>query len=211
MTPIQISYENLAKTVIKNMAKRNFTGSYAATSAEAIEQIKALLKPGMTVAHGGSHTLDTLGFADMVKAAGCEYLDRYAPTTPEEKKAMYARTAVCDLFFLSANAITVDGELINVDGAGNRVACLTYGPDRVVVVAGMNKVCKDLPSALNRVKVQAAPPNCVRLNLKTPCSVTGVCSDCHSEDCICCSAVITRHNRVPGRVHVILTGEELGF
>jgi hypothetical protein len=211
MTPKQLSYENAAKTILKNMEKRNFTGSYAPTAAEALEQVKALLKPGMKVSNGGSETLGGLNFADVVREAGCEYLDRSADPTPEGKKAMYARIVGCDLFFMSTNALTMEGELVNVDGAGNRVACLAYGPEKVVIVAGMNKVTKDLPSALNRVKVDAAPPNCIRLGLKTPCSVTGVCSDCHSPDCICCNTVVTRHNRVPGRIHVILVGEELGY
>ncbi len=211
MTPKEISYEHTARTILKNMEKRNFTGSYAPTAEAAVEQIKALLQPGLTVANGGSMTLGELSFQEMVEQAGCTYIDRAAAKTPQEKREIYARTTLCDLYFLSANAITVAGELVNVDGNGNRVACLTCGPERVVVVAGMNKVCKDLPSAIERIKVQAAPPNCVRLDMKTPCSVTGVCADCHSEDCICCATVITRHNQVPGRIHVILVGEELGF
>ncbi len=211
MTPKEISYEHTARTILKNMEKRNFTGSYAPTAEDAVEQIKALLQPGLTVANGGSMTLGELSFQELAEQAGCTYIDRAAAKTPQEKREIYARTTLSDLYFLSANAITVAGELVNVDGNGNRVACLTYGPERVVVVAGMNKVCKDLPSAIERVKVQAAPPNCVRLDMKTPCSVTGVCADCHSEDCICCATVITRHNRTPGRIHVILVGEELGF
>ncbi|MCD7928793.1 MAG: lactate utilization protein [Clostridiales bacterium] len=211
MTPKKISYEHTARTVLKNMEKRNFTGSYAPTADAAVEQIKALLTPGLTVANGGSETLGELSFRELVEQAGCTYIDRAAYTTPQEKREIYARTTLSDLFFLSANAITVAGELVNVDGAGNRVACLAHGPERVVVVAGMNKVCKDLPSAIERIKVHAAPPNCVRLELNTPCSVTGVCADCHSEGCICCNTVITRHNRTPGRIHVILVGEELGF
>ncbi|MCD8188732.1 MAG: lactate utilization protein [Clostridiales bacterium] len=211
MTPREISYEHLARTVLKNMEKRNFTGSYAPTADDAVEQIKALLQPGLTVASGGSATLGELNFQEMVEQAGCTYIDRAAATTSQEKREIYARTTLSDLYFLSANAITVAGELVNVDGNGNRVACLTCGPERVVVVAGMNKVCKDIPSAIERVKVQAAPPNCVRLEMNTPCSVTGVCADCHSEGCICCATVITRHSRTPGRIHVILVGEELGF
>lgn len=205
------NYGHLANTVLKNIRKRNFTGSYAATLQEAREQIQALLQPGLTVAHGGSETLAALDFRAMVEEAGCTYLDRSAAKTPQEKREYFARSVMADLYFMSSNAVTVDGELVNIDGAGNRVASLIYGPEKVVLVVGMNKVARDLDAALKRVKLEAAPPNCVRLGLNTPCSVTGVCGDCHGEGCICCNTVITRHTRTPGRIHLILVGESLGY
>jgi L-lactate utilization protein LutB len=205
------NYEHLASTVLKNIKKRNFTGSYAPTAEEAREQICALLKPGMTVAQGGSETLAALGFRELTEKAGCTYLDRGAAQTPQERREYYAKSTLADVYFMSSNAVTVDGELVNIDGSGNRVACLIHGPEKVVLVIGMNKVARDLDTALARVKMEAAPPNCVRLKLNTPCSVTGVCADCHSEGCICCNTVITRHNRVPGRIHLILVGEDLGY
>lgn len=205
------NYKHLASTVLKNIKKRNFTGSYAPTAEEAREQICALLKPGMTVAQGGSETLAALGFRELTEKAGCTYLDRGAAQTPQERREYYAKSTLADVYFMSSNAVTVDGELVNIDGSGNRVACLIHGPEKVVLVIGMNKVARDLDTALARVKMEAAPPNCVRLKLNTPCSVTGVCADCHSEGCICCNTVITRHNRVPGRIHLILVGEDLGY
>ena len=205
------NYEHLAATVLKNIKKRNFTGSYAPTAEEAKEQIRTLLRPGMTGAHGGSETLAALGFRELAEAAGCTYLDRGAAQTPQERREYYAKSTLADAYFMSSNAVTVDGELVNIDGAGNRVACLIHGPEKVVLVIGMNKVARDLETALARVKMEAAPPNCVRLKLNTPCSVTGVCADCHSEGCICCNTVITRHSRIPGRIHLILVGEELGY
>ena len=205
------NYEHLAKTVLNNIKKRNFTGSYASTLDEAKEQIRALLQPGLTVAHGGSETLAALGFRAMAEEAGCVYLDRGAASTPQEKREYFARSVMADLYFMSSNAVTVDGELVNIDGAGNRVACLIHGPEKVVLVVGMNKVARNLDAALDRVKMQACPPNCVRLGLATPCAATGVCGDCHSEGCICCNTVITRHTRIPGRIHLILVGEELGY
>ncbi len=211
MTNIQINYEHLANTVLKNCKKRNFTGSYAPTAEDAKAQIRELLKPGLTVAHGGSETLNQLGFRALAEEAGCVYLDRSGAKTPQEKREYFARSVMSDLYFMSSNAITADGELVNIDGAGNRVACLIHGPEKVVLVIGMNKVARNLDAALDRVKTVAAPPNCVRLQLTTPCSVTGVCADCHSEGCICCNTVITRHSRIPGRIHLILVGEELGF
>lgn len=206
-----VNYEHLANTVLRNIQKRNFTGSYSASVTEAREQIRALLKPGLTVAHGGSETLAVLGFRALAEEAGCVYLDRAAATTPEERKEYYARSTMADLYFMSSNAVTAQGELVNIDGAGNRVACLIHGPEKVVLVVGMNKVERNLEAALDRVKQKAAPPNCVRLGLTTPCSATGICGDCHSEGCICCNTVITRHTRIPGRVHLILVGEDLGY
>lgn len=207
----KINYEHLAKTILKNIQKRNFTGSYAASSEEARQQIRALLKPGLVVAHGGSETLAGLGLRAMVEEAGCTYLDRAAATSPQERRAYFAQSTLADLYFMSSNAMTVQGELVNIDGAGNRVACLIHGPEKVVLVVGMNKVAGNLDAALDRVKMEAAPPNCVRLGLSTPCAATGVCGDCHGEGCICCNTVITRHTRVPGRIHLILVGEDLGY
>lgn len=205
------NYEHLAATVLKNIKKRGFTGSYAATAQEAKEQLSAFLQRGVTVAHGGSETLSALGLRAKAEDAHCNYLDRSAAKTNQEKREYFARSVLADVYFMSSNAVTVDGELVNVDGAGNRVACLIHGPEKVVVVAGMNKVARSLDEALTRVKLEAAPPNCVRLGMDTPCAVTGVCAQCHSEGCICCHTVITRHTRIPGRIHLILVGEELGY
>ena len=117
----------------------------------------------------------------------------------------------CDVFLMSSNAITEDGQLFNIDGTGNRVAALCYGPRNVIVVAGMNKVAPDLDSAVKRARNEAAPPNCIRLGLDTPCTKLGKCADCSSPDCICCQFLITRRSRVKGRIHVILVGQDLGF
>ncbi len=207
MTNKQISYAHLAETILKNIKKRGFTGVYAPTVEDAQAQLRELLKPGMTVANGGSETLGEIEFRRLVDEAGCEYIDRQA----QNRREAYAKAVLSDLFFMSSNAITVEGELVNIDASGNRIACLAHGPEKVVLVIGMNKVCRDVPSAINRIKVQAAPPNCVRLGRKTPCAVTGTCGDCHSEGCICCNTIVTRHSPIPGRIHLILVGEELGY
>lgn len=211
MTPVKTYYANLAATILKNCKKRGFTGVYVPTAADAKAEIAAMLRPGLTVANGGSETLAELGFRQMVEEAGCVCFDRSTAVTPREKRDIHAKAVMSDLYFMSSNAITVAGELVNIDGAGNRVACLIHGPEKVVLVIGMNKVARDIPSAIDRVKLQAAPPNCVRLNRNTPCAATGVCGDCHSEGCICCNTVITRHSGTPGRIHLILVGEKLGY
>lgn len=130
---------------------------------------------------------------------------------PQEKKEIYAKVVCADYFFMSTNAITLDGELVNVDGAGNRVACLSSGPDNVIILAGMNKVAASVEEGHDRVRNTAAPINALRLNKKTPCAVTGRCSNCQSPDCICSQIVITRRSHIPGRIQVILIGEELGY
>lgn len=211
MTPQEINNEHLASTVLKNCKKRNFTGSYAPTAAEARAQLRSLLQPGMIVACGGSESIEEIGFRELANECSCTLIDRSAGKNAEEKRALHAKSILADLYLMSTNALTVDGELVNVDGSGNRISCLAYGPDKVVLIVGLNKVCRDLPTALQRLRVQAAPPNCVRLGLNTPCSVTGVCGDCHSPDCICCTTTVTRHSRTPGRIHLILVGETLGY
>ena len=118
---------------------------------------------------------------------------------------------MADYFLMSTNAITMDGELVNIDGRSNRVSCLCWGPQNVIIIAGMNKVALDVESALKRVRNFAAPPNAVRLNKNTPCAQTGKCADCYSPDCICSQIVITRRSSTPNRIKVILVGEELGY
>ena len=212
MTPKQQAYKTLGNTMIKNFKKRNMEAFYCETSEEAVKLAMELMKDGGTVGMGGTETVKETGLLDAVKAA--EYLtfiDRNVAKTPEEKKEIFLKTMQSDYFLTSSNAITVDGELVNIDGNGNRVACLIHGPEHVIVVAGMNKVVDDVDSGIERVGIYAAPPNAARLGTRTPCAALGHCGDCHSEDCMCCQIVITRHSRHKGRIKVILIGEELGF
>lgn len=156
-------------------------------------------------------TNQDIGIMDAIRDPKYQFIDRMLPKTPAEAKETYAKIVSSDYFFMSTNAITLDGELINIDGAGNRVACLIHGPEHVMIVAGMNKVVSNVADGINRVHNAAAVPNVKRLNKKTPCHETGVCADCLSPDCICNHTVITRHNGVPGRIKVFLIGEELGY
>ena len=130
---------------------------------------------------------------------------------PEDSRKIFHDALMADYYFMSTNAMTIDGELVNIDGNGNRVAALIYGPENVIILAGMNKVAKDVAEAVDRVHLTATPMNCVRLNKQTPCAVTGVCADCLSPDCICNQVVITRRSGIQGRIKVILIGEELGY
>jgi hypothetical protein len=153
----------------------------------------------------------TEDFLDAVRAGNYQVLDRDTAVTPEEQKKMYGAICVADCFLMSTNAITLDGELVNVDNRGNRVSFLCFGPDKVIVVTGMNKVVSDVPSGLRRARDIAAPPNTLRLNRKTPCAVTGRCGNCQSPDCICAQTVITRRSAFKDRIIVVLVGEELGY
>ena len=211
MSPKKIANLNLANTIIKNMAKKNMEGYYCATSAEAVDKALSLMPEGASVTWGGSMTLTECGLMDALKTANYELIDRDTAKTPEDSRLMYAKQVMADYYLMSSNAITIDGELVNIDGRANRVSCLCWGPQNVIIIAGMNKVCSDVESAVQRVRNFAAPPNCVRLNRNTPCTQTGKCGDCYSPDCICSQVLITRRSSTPNRIKVILVGEELGY
>lgn len=212
MTPKQQAYKTLANTMVKNFTKRNMEAFYCETKEDAVKLAMEIMKDGGSVGMGGSETLKEAGLLDAVKSAdNLHFIDRMAATTPAERKAVFLETMAADYFLMSSNAVTIDGELVNIDGNSNRLACLLHGPEHVLVLVGMNKVVDDVDSGIQRIGTHAAPPNAARLNTKTPCKALGHCGDCHSEDCMCCQIVITRHSRHNGRIKVILIGEELGF
>ena len=166
---------------------------------------------GASITWGGSESIKECGLMDAIKGANYELIDRADAKTPEEDRIMYSRQVMADFFLMSSNAITIDGELVNIDGRANRVSLLCWGPQNVIVIAGMNKIASDVESAIQRVRDAAAPPNTVRLNKNTPCAQTGRCGNCYSPDCICSQIVITRRSSTPKRIKVILVGEELGY
>lgn len=204
--------KNLAQTMIKNLEKRNMEGFFAGTKEEAVALImEKFLTAGKSVCFGGSMSLAESGLMDELKKSDCILYDRTTAKTPEELKKMKANMINSDYFLMSTNAITTDGELINIDGAGNRVSYLCYGPENVIILAGMNKVVSSVEDGVRRVRDIASPPNTVRLNKNTPCAQTGRCGDCYSEDCICSQIVITRRSGAKGRIKVVLVAEELGY
>ena len=212
MTPKKQAYQSLANTMIKNFAKRNMEAFYCDTKEEAVALALEFMKDGGTVGMGGTKTVKEIGLIDIIKETpSLHFIDREIAKTPEEKRAIYLESFTANYYLMSSNAITIDGELINIDGNGNRVACLIYGPEQVIVIAGMNKVVDDVESGIQRIGTHAAPPNAARLGLRTPCASLGHCDDCHSPDCMCSQIVITRHSKYSGRIKVILVGEELGF
>lgn len=208
--PKKKSYENQAATIIKNLAKRKMQGFYCEDVEAAKKKLLELLADCTTVGYGGSMTLDQNGFKDAVSSADHQLIIRENYKTPEEVKECKAKLVNADAFLMSTNAITLDGELVNIDGRGNRVSFLIYGPESVIIIAGMNKVVSNVEDGIRRVRNVATPPNCVRLDCKTPCAINGKCGECFG-DSICCQFVITRMSRVPDRIKVILVGQELGY
>ena len=213
MTAKERNYENLAESIIAKLAQRNMEGYYCKDREEANAKVKRFLMPDCSISWGGSETLEQIGLIADLKESENEYeiLDRKNPDPALSAKEFYGKMVTADFFLMSTNAITVDGELINIDGNGNRVAAMLYGPDSVIVLAGYNKIVKDLDEAKARVEAVAAPANAVRLSTETPCRTTGMCMHCHSEDRICADYVVMSRQRTKDRVKVILVAEELGY
>lgn len=205
------AHRTTAERIIKKLAIRNMTGHYRDTAAEAVELARDLVEPGQSVTWGGSVSFSESGIKAALEADGHRMIDRSQATTPEEQDAMWREQVGADWFFMGTNAITLGGELVNIDGNANRLALLLHGPKHVCVIAGMNKVVADVESGLKRIRTVTCPLNAARLHTGTPCELAGVCSNCHAEKCMCCQEVITRHSRHDGRIHVILVGEDLGF
>jgi len=204
------AYEALAESIIKKFNARGIDGYYADSVDDAIEIVQRFLTPGCSISWGGSETINEIGLIPILKDSDYVLYDR-KEISPEEYDEFYSKVVTSDFFLMSSNAITLDGQLVNIDGFGNRVACLIAGPKNVIVIAGMNKIATDVKSAIDRVRNFAAPPNTIRLNKNTPCSQYGKCGDCLSDDCICCQIVVTRLSRLKGRIKVVLVGEELGY
>ena len=198
----------LSQKIIKGLASRNMTGYYAETKEEALRLALQLIPEGATVVMGGAASVKEIGLLDALKAGNYNFVDRDAATDP--RAAMLAAYDA-DVFLSSANAMTEDGVLVNVDGNANRVSAIACGPKKVLFIVGMNKVCPDPDSALKRARNVAAPINAQRFGLTTPCTKTGACMNCKSPDTICCQILFTRYSRHTDRIHVILVGESLGF
>lgn len=199
------------KELINNLKKRHFDPYYFETKEEAIEKIMELIPKDASCSWGGSVTIDSLGIKEMLRERGNKLYDRALGKTPEEVNKIMQEGLSSDYFLMSSNAITEDGVLFNIDGRGNRLAALCFGPKNVIVVVGKNKIVKDLDSAYDRVRNYVAPKNAARLNCKTPCAINNKCADCLSPDCICSQMVTTRLSKPQDKIKVIIINEELGF
>ena len=199
--------ERLAQTVIKGLQSRNMTGYYAEDKEAALKQALELIEENSTISMGGCMSAHEIGLVQALQEGNYQYLDRSKMEPREGLLAAYDS----DVFLSSANAMTSDGILVNIDGNSNRVSCIAQGPKKVIFIVGMNKVCDDLDSAMKRARNVAAPINAQRFEVKTPCKETGKCFDCKSPDTICCQFLITRYSRHTDRIHVILVNDMLGF
>lgn len=199
--------EVLAQTVIKGLESRNMSGYYAADKEAAVKQALELIPEGSSIAMGGCASAHEIGLIKVLEDGNYNYINRDKLSPRESLLAAYD----ADVFLSSANAITSDGVMVNIDGNSNRVSCIAQGPKKVVFIVGMNKVCSDLDAAMKRARNVAAPANAQRFEVKTPCKTTGKCFDCKSPDTICCQFLITRYSRHKDRIHVILVNDTLGF
>ncbi len=212
MTPFEIRNDKFGPRVVEALKRRHFDAYYCSTKEQALEQALALIPEGVTVSWGGSATIDEIGLKDAVKSGNYEVIDRDAANTPEERWETMRQSLLCHTYLMSANAVSEDGQLFNIDGNGNRVAAMTFGPYNVVVVVGINKIVKTVEDAVSRARNTAAPINVQRFGeLKTPCTLHGYCGDCISPNCCCAYLVTTRISRPAGKIKVIIVGENLGF
>jgi L-lactate utilization protein LutB len=205
-------YAVLAARVVKNLEARQFAAYYCENREAAAAKALSLMTAGSSVAWGGSVTVEETGLIGLVYAGGFTVIDRDKAATPEERFEIQRRALSSDYFLLSANAISEDGVLVNIDGMGNRVAGMVFGPKNVIVIAGMNKLAKTLEAARIRARTYASPVNALRVGAQnTPCVLTGSCGDCTSASSICTYVIETRLSKPTGRIKVILVGESLGF
>ena len=198
----------LAQKVIKGLESRNMSGYYAGTKEEALKIALELIPKGSSVTMGGAMSAHEIGLVEALKSPDYNFIDR---DKAADKRAAMLAAYDADFFLSSANAMTEDGIMINVDGNANRVSAIAQGPKKVIFIVGMNKITKDVDSAMKRARNVAAPINAQRFGLSTPCTATGSCMDCKSPDTICCQILITRYSRHKDRIHVILVNDNLGF
>lgn len=211
MTPIEQRNELLAQRMIKSLNRRNMDAFYCPTSAGAIAKVMELMPQGSTVSWGGSMTLRDMGLTRALHDDGRYILlDRDRAVDRAEAVEIYLQAFRADYYLSSANAITEDGVIVNIDGNGNRVAAITFGPSHVIFVIGLNKVPQTVDAALARARSTAGPINTARFDISTPCKADGVCHNCNSPECICNHIHFLRNS--PRRRHtVVLVGEPLGY
>lgn len=211
MTPKEIRNELLAQKMIKNLKRRNFEALYCPTAAEAVEKVSSQIPDGSSVTWGGSMTIRDMGLTAALHKRDLDILDRDLAADRDEAQRIYRKAFSADYYLSSVNAISEDGVIVNIDGNGNRVAAITFGPKKVILVVGLNKVTQDVESALARARSTASPINAARFDIKTPCRADGTCHNCNSPESICNYIHFMRNSHPAGRHTVVLVGEDLGY
>ncbi len=209
---VKFVIDKKVERTIKALEKNNMNGYFVEDKEALLKKITELVPEKSSVAFGGSMSIIETGVVDFVRTADYELLDRFAPGLEmSEIKEIFRKSFAVDAYITSTNAITVDGELYNVDGTGNRVAAMMFGPEKVIVVCSVNKIVEDIEEAELRVETMAAPANAKRLDRKTPCAEVGYCMDCNSPDRICRNYTVIKSQGAKGRIHVIFTSEATGY
>ena len=212
MTQMEKAYfEKRGQILVKNLRNRHFDAWYCDTKEDALAKVLELIPQGAKIGWGGVLSAQQIGLFDALRSGNYDLLDRDLCKTQEEREQMMKDALFSDVFLTGANGLSLDGQMVNIDGTGNRVGAIIYGPKKVVVIAGMNKVCDTLEEAVKRAREVAAPLNMMRFMKDTPCAATGKCGECKAEGCICNQIVITRHCRPVGRIQFVLVGEQLGL
>ena len=204
-------YTNRGQVLVNNLKKRHFDAFYCPGRASALEKALELIPDGVSIGWGGAMSAQQIGLMDALKTRNVTLIDRDKAADPQQRKKLMKQALTADVFLTGANALSLDGQMVNIDGNGNRVAAIVYGPETVIAIVGMNKVCDTLEQAVQRARSVAAPANSQRFPGTAPCKTTGSCHNCLSPDCICNQILVTRHCRPEGRIKFILVGEDLGL
>lgn len=210
-TQKELYYQKRGEILVKNLKSRHFDAYYCENRESALQKVLELIPEGASVSWGGAMSAQQIGLMDALNDGPYNAIDRAKCQTAEEREQVMKDAMFCDVYLTGANGLSLDGQMVNIDGTGNRVAATIFGPKTVLVIAGMNKVMDTLDAAVQRARTVAAPMNQQRFELDNPCTVTGTCADCKSLTCICNQIVITRHCRPAGRIKFILVGEDLGL
>lgn len=210
-TPKELYYEKRGNILVKNLQARHFEAYYCPDRASALEKALELIPQGASVGWGGCMSCEKIGLLDALSNGDYQTLDRSKCQSMQEREQLQREMFGADYFLTGANGLSMDGQMVTIDGTGNRLAAICYGPKSILVVAGMNKVEETLEDAIRRARTVAAPMNKQRFDIQTPCAVTGTCADCKAEGCICNQILVTRHCRPMGRIKFILVGEDLGM
>ncbi|MDD2206749.1 MAG: lactate utilization protein [Aminobacterium sp.] len=206
------SNRQLGLEVVKALSSKGFEAVYADNRQQALDEVLNLIPQNSTVGIPGSVTIRQIGALEKLSERGCTIAQHWDPSlSPEEKKEVLKKEFLSDYFLTSSNALTQDGMLVNIDGTGNRVSAMAWGTNTLIFVVGINKIARDIDSALARIRDKATPPNAIRLNIDTPCTHVGHCVNCNSQSRVCRAVLILERPTMGRKTHVIVVGENLGY